>query len=200
MVMKSRTILVFIGLLLPATTKPLPLIATALATVGMSIPYLWSSWHTTAKDFVTHQESIRSYYLTVKIKRHVKTLREQSFVETSYPKLIDKALAYAQKEQTEGLRSVFKPGIKVIGRWNIYALGNVVKTTVPKNPTKAKIYWERLEETLTNCFFVSHPLAMHNYPVTYCKKALIGFLAIFLGGLVLLYFATPRRFIFLKKR
>lgn len=175
--------------------------ATSCISISMaSLPYPFNTWHANAKTYVQKQEEIQSYSLTVKIKHRAKTLKEQSFTAFDYKKIIDKALLYAQKEQRPGLKTIFKPSIRLIKNWDRYPLGNVVQKSLPANPTERADYWKQVEQALTDSFYVTPPaqkptiialkkvLSLGAIPLT-----LLTCLSIFLIGLVLLHYASRKR-------
>ncbi len=117
------------------------------------IPLLFKNY-SSAHAFVDRQEDIASYSVTVKIKRHVKTIKEQTFVGTDYQMVMDNALLYAHAEQTAGLRTVFKPSITLVDDEEVYPLRNIVKKTLPKKPIQLARYWRRLAHSLSNRFII----------------------------------------------
>jgi len=171
---------------------------TCIAISMASLPYPLNTWHANAKTYAQRQEDIQSYSLTVKIKRRTKTIKEQNFTAFDYKKVIAKAVRYAQKEQTAGLKAIFKPSIRLVKSWDIYPLGNVVQKAVPLNPSERSSYWKEVEQTLTDSFYVSPQvstlsptkklLSLGLIPLT-----LLSCLIIFLLGLVLLSLASRKR-------
>lgn len=191
--MKSKNIFA-LSLVLFTATGPCAALSFA------SLPYPLNTWHANAKTYVQAQEEIQSYSLTVKIKRRTKTVKEQSFTAFDYKKVIAKAVRYAQKEQITGLKSIFKPSIRLVKSWDMYPLGNVVQKTVPTNPAERANYWKQVEETITDSFYVSS--IAQNATITSVKKVLslglipltlLSCLIIFLLGLVLLSLASRKR-------
>jgi hypothetical protein len=192
--MKSNTLLPVLLLLftvLPSTTGGISM---------ASLPYPFNTWHANAKTYVKKQEDIQSYSLTVKIKHRAKTIKEQNFTAFDYKKIIDKALRYAKKEQTAGLKAIFKPSIRLVKSWDIYPLGNVVQPPLPTDPAERADYWKQVEQTVTDSFYVSST-AQHS-TITSVKKVLslglipltlLSCLIIFLLGLVLLSLASQKR-------
>ncbi len=191
MLMKLKNILALFLVLFTGT-------GTCSALSMASLPYPFNTWHANAKTYAQQQEDIQSYSLTVKIKRRTKTIKEQNFTAFDYKKVIAKAVRFAQKEQTAGLKAIFKPSIRLVKSWDIYPLGNVVQKTVPINPTEKADYWKQVEETLTDSFYVSlqastlsptkKVLSLGLIPLT-----LLSCLIIFLLGLVLLSLASRKR-------
>jgi hypothetical protein len=125
------------------------LIPTAL----ISLPLFFKTPRS-AHAFVDRQEDIASYSVTVKIKRHVKTIKEQTFVGTDHTTVMNEALLYAHTEQTTGLRSVFKPSITLVDDGENYPLRKIVKKTLPKKPTQLAHYWRRLAHALSEQFII----------------------------------------------
>jgi hypothetical protein len=176
----------------------LPCFSTAISMAFL--PYPFNTWHANARTFAKEQEEIRSYQLTIKIKRRTKTIKEQSFTAFNYQPLVSKALKYVQKEQIPGLKTVFKPSIRV-KNWDVYALGNIVHKALPADPAAQMLYWEEVEKTLIDSFYVT-PAKQKITFLTPIKKVLaLGFipftlmicLSIFLVGLILLHYVTRRR-------
>ncbi len=129
---------------------------TFIPAAIISIPlFLKQQFHySSAQNFVNRQEDIASYLVTVKIKRHVKTIKEQTFVGPDYQMVMNDALLYAHAEQTTSLRTVFKPSIILVDDEQVYPLRNIVKKTLPKNPTHLARYWRRLAHSLSNRFVI----------------------------------------------
>lgn len=189
---KHRPLLLFIFFAI----QPLTAVSISLA----SLPYPFNTWHANAKTYVQRQEEIQSYQLTVKIKRRATTIKEQSFTSFDYKTVIAKALRYAQKEQTTGLKAVFKPSIRLINSWDNYALGNLVQKTLPIDQSKKADYWKQVEQTIIDSFYVSSPAQKPT--LTVVKKllslgaiplTLLMCFIIFLLGLVLLHFASQKK-------
>ncbi len=193
--MKSKNILPAVALFCALIASP-PCTGISMA----SLPYPFNTWHANAKTYVKRQEDIQSYSLTVKIKRRTKTIKEQSFTAFNYKKIIDKAVRYAQKEQTPGLKTIFKPSIRLVKSWDRYPLGNVVQKSLPANPAEQAEYWKEVEQAITDSFYVSAPapqttisalkkvLALGAIPLT-----LLICLTIFLIGLILLHYVSRKR-------
>ncbi len=191
--MKSNIPALFLVLF---TALPSTMVSISFA----SLPHPFNSWHANAKTYVKRQEDIQSYSLTVKIKRRTKTVKEQSFTAFDYKKVIAKALVYAQKEQTAGLKVVFKPSIRLVNNWDMYPLGNVIQKKVPINPEKRSDYWKQVEETITRSFYVSSQAQQSSIPSV--KKllslgaiplTLLTCLIIFLLGIISLHFVSRKR-------
>jgi hypothetical protein len=124
------------------------------AIIGIPL-FLQQKFHySSAQNFVNRQEDIASYSITVKIKRHVKTIKEQTFTGTDYQTVMDDALLYAHNEQIAGLRSVFKPTITLVDEGETYPLRKIVKKTLPKNATQQAHYWRRLAHALAKRFVI----------------------------------------------
>ena len=119
----------------------------------ISIP-LFLKHPSSAHKFVDRQEDIASYSVTVKIKRHVKTIKEHTFVGSDYQTVMDDALLYAHAEQTAGLRTVFKPSITLVDDEQIYPLRNIVKKILPKNSSHLARYWRGLARSLSDRFII----------------------------------------------
>ena len=163
-----------------------------------SLPYPFNTWHANAKTYVQRQEDIQSYHLTVKIKRRANTIKEQSFTAFDYKTVIARALRYAQREQTAGLKTIFKPSIRLVNSWDNYPLGNLVQKSLPTDPAERASYWKQVEQTVTDSFYVSPQtstlsptkklLSLGLIPLT-----LLSCLIIFLLGLVLLSLASRKR-------
>ncbi len=119
----------------------------------VSIPLFFTNY-SSAHKFVDRQEDIASYSITVKIKRHVKTIKEQTFIGPDYQTVMNDALLYAHAEQTTGLRTVFKPSITLVDDEQVYPLRNIVKKTLPKKQTHLARYWRRLANSLSNSFVI----------------------------------------------
>jgi len=178
-------------------------IAMPSTTAGFSIaslPYPFNTWHANAKTYATKQEDIQSYHLTIKIKRKANTIKEQSFTAFDYKTVIAKALRYAQKEQSPGLKAVFKPSIRLVNSWDNYPLGNLLQKALPTNPLERANYWKQVEQKVIDSFYVS-PLAQKS-PIISVKKilslgvvplTLLTCLIVFLLGLVLLHYASRKR-------
>ena len=126
---------------------------TLIPAAIISIP-LFLKHPSSAHKFVDRQEDIASYSITVKIKRHVKTIKEQTFSGSDYQAVMDDALLYAHAEQTAGLRTVFKPSITLVDDEQIYPLRNIVKKTLPKKQTHLARYWRRLASSLSDRFII----------------------------------------------
>ena len=124
-----------------------------IPTAIIGIP-LFFKHYSSAHKFVDRQEDIASYSVTVKIKRHVKTIKEQTFVGPDYQTVMNDALLYAHAEQTAGLRTVFKPSITLVDDEKVYPLRNIVKKTLPKKPTHLARYWRRLATSLSDRFVI----------------------------------------------
>ncbi len=129
---------------------------TFIPAAIISIPlFLKRQFHySSAQNFVNKQEDIAYYLVTVKIKRHVKTIKEQTFVGPDCQMVMNDALLYAHAEQTAGLRIVFKPSITLVDDEQIYPLRNIVKKTLPKKPTHLAHYWRRLANSLSDRFII----------------------------------------------
>lgn len=193
------SLLIACGFITPQTIKPIGLLAGAsyLLGAGSLASYLYQSWHPTAKDIVDRPERIRTYQITVKIKRHVKTIKEQTFSGSQCRKVMEQALAYAQQEQTSKLRLVFKPSIMLVADWNVYELKNIVTYSLPKTPEKVAEYWDITHDALIDCLMIPSVSYDHYAPQTslntYVLYGLLGFLSLFLFGLLLLFFASLGR-------
>lgn len=194
MLMKSKhrslVFLVFFAIL------PLKMAGFSIAT----LPYPFNTWHANAKTYVQQQEEIQSYHLTVKIKQRTKTIKEQSFTAFDYKKVIAKAVHYAQKEQAIGLKVIFKPSIRLVKSWDMYPLGNVVATSLPASPAEQSAYWQQVEKTITNSFYVTPPAQQPAIAAIkkllslgYIPLTLLTCLIIFLLGLVSLHFVSRKR-------
>jgi hypothetical protein len=139
-------------LILPEFLGLLTLIPAAI--IGIPL-FLKQQFHySSAQHFVNRQEDIESYSVTVKIKRHVKTIKEQAFSGPDYQTVMNDALLYAYAEQTTGLRTVFKPSITLVDDEQVYPLRNIVKKTLPKKPSHIARYWRRLASSLTDRFVI----------------------------------------------
>ena len=190
--MKSKNILALFCALMAST----PCAGISMA----SLPYPFNTWHANAKTYVQRQEEIQSYHLTVKIKHRAKTVTEQSFTAFDYKTVITKALRYAQKEQTAGLKTIFKPSIRLVKSWDMYPLGNVVQKPLPTDPAERAKYWKQVEQTVTDSFYVSSPA--QNSTITSAKKilslgsiplTLVICFSIFLVGLISLHFVSRKK-------
>lgn len=126
---------------------------TLIPAAIIGIPFLFKNY-SSAQSFVDRQEDIASYSVTVKIKRHVKTIKEQTFSGPDYQTVMNDALLYAHAKQTAGLRTVFKPSITLVDDEQIYPLRNIVKKTLPKKPTHLARYWRRLASSLSDRFII----------------------------------------------
>lgn len=190
------SLLIALSLIIPQAAKPVGFFTSIsyLLCAGGITSYLYKSWHPTAKDIVDRQERIRTYQITVKIKRHVKTIKEQMFSGSQCHQVIERALAYAQQEQTQKLRLVFKPSILLVADWNAYELKNIVTYSLPKTSTKIAEYWDITHGALVDCLMI--PSISHNNDAlqislnTYILYGLLGFVCLFFFGLSLLFFVS----------
>jgi hypothetical protein len=111
-----------------------------------------------APQYVETQEDIESYTVTVKIKKHLKTVDEETFTARDYDDVIEQALDFAQKNQGENHSLVFKPSITVAQKKRpysrTYSLDVIRKPTLPSRPDRKEEYWQRLERSLTRTFLV----------------------------------------------
>ncbi len=106
-----------------------------------------------APKYVETQDEIEAYSLTVKIKKHSKTVAEATFTSADYDDVIEHAIAFAQKEQGDYNSLVFKPSITTSKR-NSYFLDTVKKSALSSKPDSADAYWKQIDRDLTRIFLV----------------------------------------------
>jgi len=107
-----------------------------------------------APQYVEAQEEIEAYSVTVKVRKHFKTVSEATFTSADYDDVIEKAIDFAQKEQGEKQSLVFKPSITVAGKRSPYSLDAVRKPALPSNTDNKDSYWKQIERDLTRLFLV----------------------------------------------
>ncbi len=120
----------------------------------LSLPFLVLSYHASAKNFIENPEDIESYAVTVKIRQHGKTTKEQSFTSPDPKLVIAQALEYAKQEQVTDSRVFFEPSIKLVDCEKIYSLRRITKAKLPKDTAAQDLSWNKLETALVNRLIV----------------------------------------------
>jgi|GEM_PF-3501263 len=195
----STVLLLILGLTIIQTARPVGLLAgvSYLLGAGSLGSYLYRSWHPTAKDFADRAERISCYQITVKVKRHVKTVTEQSFSSSDYRKVIAQSLAYAQTQQTPKLKIVFKPGIMLKVDWTVHPLKNIITSSLPSEPEKIVEHWKATKQALVDCLYVPSAFpAAFSAPQSIGDYLMFFFIAVagcVVVGLIILSFAPYRR-------
>lgn len=138
----------------------------------IAIPLAFLLADTWAKNYVTTQDNIDSYSITVKVKHYFKTIEEKTFTSSDYDDVVQDALEFAQEEQRKHYSFVFKPNITVIGRSRPYSLDSIRKPRVPSKPKRIEEYWQRLERQLMRTFVVPEPTPA---PALRTRTSSVGF-------------------------
>ncbi len=129
-----------------------------LASLATVLFFFWVS-EKLAPKYVETQEEIEAYSVTIKIKKHFKTVTEATFTGADYDEIIERSIDFAQKEQGENQSLVFKPSITVAGKRHPYSLDMVKKSALPSNPDSKDAYWKQVERDLTRIFLVPPKVA-----------------------------------------
>lgn len=166
-----KLVLVLYALSVPSTLKPYyvttvetrryvePEISPEAWLITLfTIPFVYWLSEKLAPQYVESQEEIESYTVTVKIKKHLKTIEEETFTASDYDDVIERAIEFAQKEQKENYSLVFKPSITVAQKKRpysrTYSLDVIRKPSLPSRLDRQKEYWQRLERALARTFIV----------------------------------------------
>ncbi len=153
------------------------------------VPYVFFTRHKKVENFVKKQKDIESYSIAIKLNQPKSNqLLEQSFTETDYKIVINKALDWTKAHTFPGLRATFKPSIKLLHSEKIYPLRSVKRGIAsgysPKN--KKTAFWEKSKRILIKRFEL--PTSEN---ITHATKIEQGILSGFIWTAVSVFFGIP---------